>query len=110
MARSAVAAPGAASRPRGLTCASEITWLRSGTTRTLSVGLPIPQRVVGALNLYSRHAEPFAPGSVVTAEAFAGYAGAALANAALANAALVQAGSDLAEQTHQAMQTRAEVE
>ena len=44
-------------------------------TRTLSVGLPIPQRVVGALNLYSRRSEPFAPESVAVAEAFAGYAG-----------------------------------
>jgi len=78
---------------------------RRGITRTLSVGLPIPHRVVGALNLYSRVAEPFTPGSVATAEAFAGYAG-----VALANAELVQASSDLADQMHNAMQTRAVIE
>ena len=55
---------------------------RSGITHTASVGLPIPQQVVGALNLYSSAADPPDEKSMAWVQGFAVYAGVALTNAA----------------------------
>ncbi len=76
-----------------------------GITQTLSVGLPAPQRTVGALNMYSSAAHAFTPESVGLAEAFAGYAG-----VAVANAALYQSAAQEARHMHQALKTRARIE
>lgn len=42
---------------------------------SLSIGLPVPQRVVGALDMCSRAARPTSAESVAVAEAIASYAG-----------------------------------
>jgi transcriptional regulator with GAF, ATPase, and Fis domain len=74
-------------------------------TATLSVGLPIPQRVIGALNIYGTRGRSFDADSARLAETFAGYAA-----VALANAALYQSTVDLAENLQQAMHSRAVIE
>jgi GAF domain-containing protein len=56
---------------------------RAGVTHTVSVGLPVPQRVVGALNLYASTSQPLAEEIISLAQAFASYAGVAVTNAAL---------------------------
>jgi hypothetical protein len=45
----------------------------AGITHVLAVGLPIPHRSVGALNLYSRVPKAFSPDAIALAESFAGY-------------------------------------
>ena len=69
------------------------------------VGLPIPRRTVGALNLYSRAEQPMSAHLAALAEAFAGYAAVAVANASLYQSAL-----DEAHHMHQAMKNRVVIE
>jgi GAF domain-containing protein len=76
-----------------------------GITHVLSVALPIPQRTVGALNMYSNARAPFAAASVGLAETFAGFAAVAITNAVVYRDAL-----DLAAHLRTAMQTRAVIE
>jgi GAF domain-containing protein len=76
-----------------------------GITHVLSVGLTIPGRTVGALNMYSNAGAPFAATSVALAETFAGYAAVAIANAVVYHDAL-----DLTANLRNAMQTRAVIE
>jgi GAF domain-containing protein len=78
---------------------------RSGITHTASVGLPIPQRVVGALNLYSSAANPPDQKSMAWVQGFAVYAG-----VALTNAALYASTAELADQMRAAMKSRAVIE
>lgn len=52
---------------------------------SLSVGLPVPQRIVGALNRYAHGDPAFDEQAVQLAETFAGYAAVAIANAALSS-------------------------
>ena len=54
---------------------------RAGVHHSVSVGLPIPDRVVGALNLYASIRYPIPAYTVNLAEAFAQYAGVTVANA-----------------------------
>lgn len=75
-----------------------------GITTTLSVGLPIPQRTIGALNLYGDGSDLVRHG-VRVAQTFAGYAA-----VALANAALLHHTADLAEHTMHALESRAAIE
>ena len=76
-----------------------------GITHVLSVGMPIPQRTVGALNMYSATNHAITPDSVALAQAFAGYAGFAVANAALYHSAVEEA-----QHMHTALRTRAVIE
>lgn len=76
-----------------------------GITHTVSVGMPIPQRTVGALNMYSRAGHPLSAESLTLAETFAGYGAVVLANAALYHSAV-----DEAQHMQTAMQTRAVIE
>lgn len=76
-----------------------------GVTHVLSVGLPIPQRTVGALNMYSSAEAAFADDSIILAETFAGYAAVAIANTVSYRNAL-----DLAANLHAAMESRAVIE
>ncbi len=78
---------------------------RHGIRHVVSVGLPIPQRTVGALNMYSDTEGPISADSVGLAEAFAIYAG-----VAVANAALYQATASQAEDMLSAMRSRAVIE
>ena len=56
---------------------------RSGVSHSLSVGLPVQLRTVGAINLYAASDRAFDEQSIELAETFAGYAAVAIANAAL---------------------------
>ena len=77
---------------------------RLGVTHSLSVGLPIPQRTIGALNIYGS-AGPFTDRDVESARAFAGHAA-----VAVANAALFASTADLARNLQIAMASRAVIE
>ena len=81
------------------------TAARAGVRSSLSVGMPIPQRTVGGLNLYSRSVDAFDDEAVQMATAFADYAA-----VALLNAALVDSKTALAAQLEEAMATRAVIE
>jgi GAF domain-containing protein len=76
-----------------------------GVTHVLSVGLPVPNHIVGALNMYSGQPDPIASESVALAEAFAGYAAVAVANAASYHASV-----DLVRNLKAAMASRAVIE
>jgi transcriptional regulator with GAF, ATPase, and Fis domain len=78
---------------------------RAGVTHSVSVGLPVPQRVVGALNVYASTPDPLAEETISLAQAFASYAGVAVANAALYNRT-----AELADQMRAAMQSRSVIE
>jgi GAF domain-containing protein len=78
---------------------------RAGITHSVSVGLPVPQRTVGALNLYASTPQPLADRTLERAQVFASYAGVAVANAALDNHT-----ADLADQMRAAMQSRSAIE
>jgi len=78
---------------------------RAGVTHSVSVGLPVPQRVVGALNLYASTPNHLAEETIALVQAFASYAGVAVANAALYNHTAA-----LADQMQAAMQSRSVTE
>lgn len=74
-------------------------------TYTLSTGMPVPQRVVGGLNLYSRSELAPSEQSIATAETFAAYAGVAVANAVLFHNTV-----NLTQHLRAAMHSRAVIE
>ena len=78
---------------------------RHGVRHVLSTGLPTTQRLVGALNLYSRDEQPVDNASIALAQAFAGVAAAAAANAALHHST-----ARLVDQLQNAMASRAVIE
>ena len=78
---------------------------RAGIGSSLSVGMPVPQRVVGALNIYARAPGAFDEAAVELAQQFAGFGA-----VALVNAALVESQVALATQLEQAMGSRAVIE
>ena len=77
---------------------------RAGVVQSVSVGLPVADRVVGALNTYCR-SEAMSESSVELAEASAGYAA-----VALANAARYASTAERAENMAAAMRSRAVIE
>ena len=83
--------------------------MRAGVTGTLSVGMPLPSRVVGGLNVYARgddeDGSSLDKASVAVAEALAGHAA-----IAVANAGLLHATRRYAEQMREAMASRAVIE
>jgi GAF domain-containing protein len=79
--------------------------LDRGAQSSLSIGLPVQQRVYGALNIYSRSPHAFDADAVTAAESFARYAA-----VAVANATLYQATAALAEQMKEAMKSRAVID
>jgi GAF domain-containing protein len=76
-----------------------------GVGSSLSVGLPVKEQVIGALNMYAKSANAFDERSVELAQTFAGHAAVALANASLYATA-----TQLAEQMAEAMRSRAVIE
>ncbi|MGN9809519.1 GAF and ANTAR domain-containing protein [Micromonospora sp. BQ11] len=76
-----------------------------GVGSSLSIGLPIQDAVVGALNVYAEQAHAFDAAAVALAERFAAYAAVALANAHLYDTT-----ATLAEQMQEAMRNRAVIE
>lgn len=77
---------------------------RQGVRAAASVGMPVPQRVVGAMNLYSTSGD-IDDDTLVQARTFASYAAVALANASLYGST-----ARLAEQLQEAMRSRAVIE
>ncbi|WLS44578.1 GAF and ANTAR domain-containing protein [Micromonospora profundi] len=77
----------------------------AGVGSSLSIGLPIQESVVGALNVYGGSANDFDPPAIAVAERFAAYAAVALANAHLYDSA-----ATLADQMQEAMRGRAVIE
>ena len=78
---------------------------RQGVRSTLSIGLPLAQGVLGAINVYRFGAHPLDAEAEELATAFAGYAA-----VALANAALYASTADLASNLQAAMNSRAVIE
>jgi len=78
---------------------------RQDVRSVVSVGMPVPQRVVGALNLYSTTTERISDDTVALARTFASYAAVALANALLHSST-----ARLADQLQEAMGSRAVIE
>ena len=79
--------------------------VQTGARSSLSVGLPIEERIDGALNLYGLREGAFDDEAVLLAETFAGYAA-----VALANATLYAITAKLAQQLPAAMASRAVIE
>ncbi len=77
----------------------------AGAGSSLSVGLPIEEQVIGALNVYAEKAYAFDNDAIVLAQTFAGYAAVALANAHLYDTT-----ASLAQQMQAAMESRAVIE
>ena len=76
-----------------------------GVGSSLSVGLPVQEAVVGALNIYGTKPDAFDEDAITLAQTFAGYAAVALANAHLYDST-----ANLAQQMEAAMQSRAVIE
>lgn len=76
----------------------------AGAASSLSIGLPIQEATVGALNIYGAAAEVFND-QVELAQTLAGYAA-----IALANVHLYESTATLAQQMQEAMQSRAVIE
>ncbi|MFC3688747.1 GAF and ANTAR domain-containing protein [Aquipuribacter hungaricus] len=79
--------------------------VRSGVTRTLSVGMPVHGRTTGALNMYGFRGTGWDDLTIAMADGFAAHAGVALANAALYARAV-----DEVSQMREAMASRAVIE
>jgi GAF domain-containing protein len=77
----------------------------AGVGSSLSIGLPIQDAVVGALNIYSTKPEAFDDDGVTLAQTFAGYAAVAMANAHLYDST-----ANLAHHMQAAMESRAVIE
>ncbi|MEU1362642.1 GAF and ANTAR domain-containing protein [Micromonospora zamorensis] len=76
-----------------------------GLGSSLSIGLPIQEAVVGALNVYAHTPEAFDDEAVTVLETFAAYAAVALSNAQLYDST-----ANLAQQMREAMANRAVIE
>ncbi|MEU7613720.1 GAF and ANTAR domain-containing protein [Micromonospora sp. NPDC049204] len=76
-----------------------------GLGSSLSIGLPIQEAVVGALNVYAHTPEAFDEETVEVLETFAAYAAVALSNAQLYDST-----ANLARQMREAMANRAVIE
>ena len=92
--------------------ASEDRWKRfaeaameAGVRSSLSMGIPIQDALVGALNMYGTTPHAFNDESIELARTFAGYAA-----IALANAHLYASSAALAEQMRQAMESRSVID
>ncbi|SCG61995.1 GAF and ANTAR domain-containing protein [Micromonospora zamorensis] len=79
--------------------------VQGGALSSLSIGFPIQETVLGALNIYGVKPGAFDDDAVTLAQTFAGYAAVALANAHLYDTT-----ATLAAQMQSAMQSRAVIE
>jgi GAF domain-containing protein len=78
---------------------------RHGITHTMSIGLPVERRTVGALNVYGIGDGPFDETTAELATAFASYAAVAVANAGLYATTATLAGN-----LHKALESRAVID
>ena len=78
---------------------------QAGAHSSLSIGLPVYEKVTGALNIYATKPHAFDDDAIALAQTFAGFAA-----AGLANAHLYETQATLAGHMHKAMQNRAVIE
>ena len=78
---------------------------RSGVRNAVSIGMPMPQRVLGGINVYRFGDEPLDEHAVELLQTFASYAA-----VSLANASLFASTAALAGQLQSAMQSRAVID
>jgi GAF domain-containing protein len=78
---------------------------RAGILHSVSVGLSIPDRILGALNMYTSTRHPIRDDTVKLAEAFAQYAG-----VTVANASTYHKSAALAEQLRERLTSRAVID
>jgi GAF domain-containing protein len=76
-----------------------------GVQRVMSVAMPVPQRTLGAINMYGMGETPFDEAGTEAARGFASHAA-----VALANAALYENTAQFAEQMQQALKSRAVID
>jgi GAF domain-containing protein len=81
------------------------TAVQAGVHSSLSVGLPVHEKVTGALNIYATTPKAFDDDAVTIAQTFAGFAA-----VALANAHLYETQATLAGHMQKAMENRAVIE
>jgi GAF domain-containing protein len=81
------------------------TAARAGVHSSLSVGLPVHEKVTGALNIYATTPNAFDDDAITIAQTFAGFAA-----VALANAHLYETQATLAGHMQKAMENRAVIE
>ena len=81
------------------------TAVERGVRSSLSVPLPLPRAVTGALNFYAADTDPFDEVTTELARTFAGHAA-----VAVANAHLYETTASLAQQMQHAMASRATIE
>ncbi len=79
--------------------------VEAGAGSSLSIGLPVQEKVTGALNVYSVDAKAFDHDTIRLAQTFAGYAAAALTEVHLSDTT-----TTLAQQMQAAMRSRAVIE
>jgi GAF domain-containing protein len=84
-------------------------WARTakeaGAQSSLSIGLPVHEKVTGALNIYATEPQAFDDDAITLAQSFAGYAA-----VALANVYLYETQATLAAHMQKAMESRAAIE
>ncbi|MDI6104606.1 GAF and ANTAR domain-containing protein [Actinoplanes sp. NEAU-A12] len=78
---------------------------RAGAHSALSIGLPVHEKVAGALNVYATGTHAFDDDAITLAQTFAGFAA-----VALANAHLYETQATLAAHMQKAMENRAVIE
>jgi GAF domain-containing protein len=79
--------------------------LEAGVAASVSVPLPIEDRHIGAMNIYTRQTEIFDDAAIETARTIAGFAA-----VALVNADRYQKSTTLANQLEEALQSRAVID
>lgn len=79
--------------------------LKTGVASSVSIGLPIQEAVIGALNVYARTPHAFDDDTITVLETFAAYAAVALANAHLYDST-----ATLVKQMQEAMASRVTIE
>jgi GAF domain-containing protein len=77
----------------------------AGVRSSLSLGLPVQEKITGALNIYATTAQAFDEDAILVGKTFAGYAAVALANSHLYDTT-----ANLAEHMRKAMENRAVIE
>ncbi|GAB7191549.1 GAF and ANTAR domain-containing protein [Kineococcus sp. NUM-3379] len=78
---------------------------RQGVRNTISIGMPMPQRILGSINVYRFSDEPLDEHAVEVLQTFASFAA-----VSLANASLFASTAALAAQMQQAMRSRAVID
>jgi GAF domain-containing protein len=102
-ATASLSIPDMSNEPRWPDWAERAT--QAGAHSSLSIGLPVHEKVAGALNVYATESGAFDDDAITLAQTFAGYAA-----VALANVHLYETQATLAAHMQKAMESRAVIE